>query len=95
MQFLTDIHILSIVTYVPLAGALAIVFLFPKTKAGPIKGFATAVAVLDFAASLPLWFAFDRGKDGYQFVERASWIAVARRRVPLRHRRDLAPRSCG
>ena len=36
--------------------------------------FATAVAVLDFAASLPLWFSFDRGQAGYQFVEHASWI---------------------
>jgi NADH-quinone oxidoreductase subunit M len=74
MQFLTDIHILSIVAYIPLAGALAIVFLFPKDKTGPIKVFAAAVAALDFAMSLPLWFAFDRARDGYQFVERASWI---------------------
>ena len=24
--------------------------------------------------SLPLWWAFDRTRDGYQFVEKASWI---------------------
>ena len=24
--------------------------------------------------SLPLWFWFDRGKDGFQFVEKRSWI---------------------
>ncbi len=24
--------------------------------------------------SLPLWWAFDRGRDGFQFVEKASWI---------------------
>ncbi len=24
--------------------------------------------------SLPLWWAFDRNADGYQFVEKASWI---------------------
>ena len=74
MQFLTDIHILSLVAYVPLAGALWIVFLVPREKTGAIKAIATGVAVLDFLVSLPLWFAFDRGHDGYQFVERASWI---------------------
>jgi NADH-quinone oxidoreductase subunit M len=74
MQFLTDIHILSLVAYVPLLGALWIVFLVPRDKTGAIKGIATAFVVLDFILSLPLWFAFDRGHDGYQFVERASWI---------------------
>jgi NADH-quinone oxidoreductase subunit M len=71
---LNHIPILSIVAYVPLLGALAIVFLFPKEKTGPIKAFATLVAAADFAVSLPLWWAFDRARDGYQFVEQASWI---------------------
>jgi NADH-quinone oxidoreductase subunit M len=68
------IPILSIVTYVPLLGALAIVFLIPKEKTGAIRTVATLVAVLDFAVSLPLWFLFDRGRDGYQFAELFSWI---------------------
>ncbi|HEY3203983.1 MAG TPA: NADH-quinone oxidoreductase subunit M [Thermoanaerobaculia bacterium] len=71
---LSHIPILSLVTYIPLIGALAIVFLFPKEKTGPIKAFATLVAAIDLAASIPLWIAFDRGADGYQFVEKASWI---------------------
>jgi NADH-quinone oxidoreductase subunit M len=71
---LNHIPILSIVAYLPLLGALAIVFLFPKEKTGPIKAFATLVAAADFAVSVPLWWAFDRGADGYQFVEKASWI---------------------
>ena len=66
--------ILSIVAYIPLVGALAIVFLIPKEKTRTIRAFATFVAALDFAVSLPLWFSFDRAKAGYQFVERASWI---------------------
>jgi len=68
------IPILSVVTYIPLLGALAIVFFFPKEKTGAIKTVATVVAVLDLLVSLPLWFLFDRGRDGYQFVEQASWI---------------------
>ena len=74
MSFLQQIPILSIVTYVPIAGALLIVFFFPKDKTGPIKYFATIVVGLDFVISLPLWFAFDRVQAGYQFQERVSWI---------------------
>jgi NADH-quinone oxidoreductase subunit M len=74
MPLLNQIPILSLVAYIPLAGALLLVFFFPKEKAGAIKYFATFVAALDFAASLPLWFAFERAKPGYQFVERVSWI---------------------
>src|SRR5215469_7709757 len=71
---LNHIPILSIVAYIPLVGALLIVFLFPKEKTTQIKYFATFVAALDFVASLPLWFAFERGRAGYQFVEQGSWI---------------------
>jgi NADH-quinone oxidoreductase subunit M len=71
---LASIPILSIVTYIPLAGALLIVFLVPKEKTGTIKALATAFAAIDFVVSLPLWWAFERGRDGFQFVEKASWI---------------------
>src|SRR6185369_856961 len=71
---LSSIPILSIVTYIPLVGALLIVFLVPKEKTGTIKVLATAFAAIDFVVSLPLWWAFERGRDGYQFVEKASWI---------------------
>src|SRR6202162_4348497 len=74
MNLLSQIPILSIITYLPLAGALALVFLFSKERPGPIKAFATFVAGLDFVISVPLWFVFQRGKPGYQFEERASWI---------------------
>jgi NADH-quinone oxidoreductase subunit M len=71
---LSSIPILSIVTYIPLVGALLIVFLVPKEKTGTIKALATAFAAVDFVVSLPLWWVFERGRDGYQFVEKASWI---------------------
>src|SRR5499427_14244 len=71
---LTGLPILSIITYIPLLGALAVVFLIPKEKTATIKAFATLVVAVDFVVSLPLWWAFDRTHDGYQFVEKASWI---------------------
>ena len=68
------IPILSIVTYIPLVAALAIVFLVPKEKSGAIKTVATLAVVAGFLASLPLWFSFERGHSGFQFVEVAPWI---------------------
>jgi NADH-quinone oxidoreductase subunit M len=68
------IPILSIVTYIPLVGALAIVFLLPKDSTRAIRILATTTTVVGFLASLPLWFLFQRGHPGYQFVEIASWI---------------------
>src|ERR1700687_3319714 len=71
---LQQIPILSIVAYVPLAGALLLILFFPKEQTGALKAFATIVVRLDLLRSSPLWFAFDRGRVGYQFVEHASWI---------------------
>src|SRR6266496_1617563 len=68
------IPILSIVTYLPLAGALSVVFFVPKEKTGAIRTISTAVVLVDFVVSLPLWFLFERGHEGYQFVEKVSWI---------------------
>ena len=51
---LANIPILSLTTYIPLLGALAIIFLIPKDKAGTIRAFATLTAVVDFAVSLVL-----------------------------------------
>src|SRR5438093_2545663 len=66
-------HILSLVTYLPLAGALAMLFL-PKERTGLIMKFATLVALADFVVSLTLWAGYDRSSAAFQFVERGSWI---------------------
>jgi NADH-quinone oxidoreductase subunit M len=69
-----QVHILSVVAYIPLLGALILIFAFPREKTGAIRAFATAIAGADFFVSLALWFGFDRAKDGFQFQEVASWI---------------------
>ena len=69
--------ILNWVTYIPLFGALVIVFFVGKEKHGAIRGIATGVAVLDFIVSLYLWFNFDPKATGsamWQFRETYSWI---------------------
>jgi NADH-quinone oxidoreductase subunit M len=67
-------HLLSIITYTPLAGAVLLLFPSFRGKDAAVKWFANAVALLGFIVSLPLWFWFDRTKDGFQFEEKASWI---------------------
>jgi NADH-quinone oxidoreductase subunit M len=66
-------HILTIVTFVPLAGALLLLCARRDRKEVFIYG-ATAIAGLDFLLSIPLWTRFDTTQEGFQFVERASWI---------------------
>jgi len=66
------IPILSLICYLPLAGALFIVF-FMK-NATSIRNFATLIAAVDFVVSIPLWFAFDRQGELFQFRESAAWI---------------------
>jgi NADH-quinone oxidoreductase subunit M len=69
--------ILNIVTYIPLIGALVIMFFVRKDSPGAIKGIATAVAVIDFVASLFLWTGFNpklAGQANFQFRETYEWI---------------------
>jgi len=65
--------ILNIITYLPLVGAIIIVFFFPKEKTKAIRNTATAVAVLDFFVSLILWIKWDPSKL-WQFRETYDWI---------------------
>ena len=73
-DWLHQIPILSIVCYVPLAGALAVILFYKKDDGERIRRFATWVALLDFLISLPLWWAYQRDGDLFQFRESAAWI---------------------
>ncbi|MGZ8829050.1 MAG: complex I subunit 4 family protein [Thermoanaerobaculia bacterium] len=69
--------ILNIVTYIPLVGALIILFFFRRESGRAIRMTATAVAFIDFLASLVLWFNFDPNASGdamWQFRETYNWI---------------------
>ena len=74
-DWVSSLPILSIICYIPLAGALAVIFFFKSSSARGIRRFATGVAMVDFLVSLPLWFAFERDGDLFQFRESASWIS--------------------
>src|SRR3989449_7341030 len=66
-------HLLSVVAYTPMVGALLLLFVNKESK-NFIRWFANIVAGLGFLVSLPLLTQFDVNADGFQFLERASWI---------------------
>jgi NADH-quinone oxidoreductase subunit M len=69
--------ILNIITFIPLIGALVILFFVNKQNTGTIRVVATATAVIDFLVSLWLWPNFDPKATGagmWQFRESYEWI---------------------
>jgi NADH-quinone oxidoreductase subunit M len=68
-------YLLSIITWLPLVGALIILFVFRKDNARAIKRFATAWFGLVFLVSLAL-LAYDRAASGMQFIEDCQWIPI-------------------
>ncbi len=73
MDQVLKIPLLSVVTFLPLAGALLLLFA-PREREDWIKGFALGVTLIDFILSLALFIYFDEGRVGMQFVEHIPWI---------------------
>jgi len=73
MDFYRD-NLLSIITYTPLVGALILLLPPFKKNDAAVRWVANGFGVLGFLVSLPLWFWFDRGAEGFQFMERHAWI---------------------
>ena len=68
-----DTHVLSVILFTPLAGALILLFI-GREKQSAIRWIANATAVLGFLVSVPLWFRYDPQGSTWQFVERMGWI---------------------
>jgi NADH-quinone oxidoreductase subunit M len=66
-------HLLSVVVFLPLLGAL-FVLLVPESRPDVAKWLAFGVSLLVFALSIPLWTRFDVGTATFQFTEAARWI---------------------
>lgn len=67
-------HLLSIVTFTPLVGALVLLLPPFRRNDDAVRWVANLFGVLGFLVSLPLWFSFDRTAPGFQFQERHEWI---------------------
>ncbi|MEA3335451.1 MAG: NADH-quinone oxidoreductase subunit M [Chloroflexota bacterium] len=70
MSNLTDLPILSILLLLPLLGG--IILLFMPGERG-MKGLALATTLLTFLISLLLFFGWQTGDPGFQFVESRPW----------------------
>src|SRR5438094_8184078 len=71
MDFL-EAHLLSLVIFAPLLGALVIAFL-PREEGGQQKGVALVASIATFVLSIPLATGFRAGVRGFSFEQRAQW----------------------
>ena len=72
MRFIND-NILSIVVFLPLAGAILLAFLPRRDR--DVRWFALGVSLITLLASLHLPWYFVRGQSGFQYEANSAWIA--------------------
>jgi len=65
--------ILSLVTFLPLLGALMVLML-PRENTRAIKQISVGTAVVTLGLGTIIWSAYDRAAGGLQFIELARWI---------------------
>jgi NADH-quinone oxidoreductase subunit M len=68
--------LLSLITWLPLVGAVIIMFLRGEAAvvAAQSRLVALVTSLVVFFLSLGLWFGFDPTQPGFQFVEQAAWL---------------------
>jgi len=79
---MTASHLLSVITFLPLAGALAVLVLdevlallsLSRLSENLWRWIALILTALTFVLSLGLWTGFDATRIGFQFVERVPWL---------------------
>ena len=65
-------HLLSLLIWLPILGAIAV--LFCGRNASAARWLALAIALVTFAISIPLWIHYLPLRPGMQFVEHLDWI---------------------
>ena len=68
-------NILSVTTFLPLAGAILIAFLNKDAK-GNARWIALWTTIITFLVSLLIWQNFDIKNPGFQFVEEYAWLGT-------------------
>jgi NADH-quinone oxidoreductase subunit M len=71
--------ILSVVTFLPLVGALLVLVIRGDDKAARRNVYYIAfwTTLVTFLVSLLIWTNFDKANPGFQFVEEAPWLGGA------------------
>jgi len=64
---------LSVIIFLPLLGAVG-VLLIKEERRSSIRAWALGITLANFVLSLPLYFLFDKGEAGYQFLESSPWF---------------------
>lgn len=72
----TDLPLLSLVIWVPIAGALLILLFNNDGQAPVARWLALIFAIATFLLTIPLYSGFDTSTYQMQFVEKSVWIAV-------------------
>jgi len=73
LGFLEDIHVLSLIVFLPALGAIVIA-LMRQSSLQSIKWVAFLFTLASFILSVALFGYFDRGLGGVQFIEKYEWI---------------------
>ena len=69
---MAGLPILSIVTFLPMVGALLILVMRGSDQSA--RNIALVFTTIDFLLTLVLWAKFDYGTAAFQFVESANWL---------------------
>jgi NADH-quinone oxidoreductase subunit M len=67
-----ETHLLSVITFLPLLGAV-LVALLPRGEGGQHKGVAFFFSLLTFLISILLWTGFRPGASRYAFEQKTDW----------------------
>ena len=70
---MSDLHVLDLVIFLPVLGALLIAFL-PKDQTSLIRYTALTVALVTFVVSLKIMFDFQTTSDDFQLGSSLEWI---------------------
>ena len=68
-------HYLTVLTFLPLVGALMLLF-FPRDEHGQIRTVAFITSLVGFGLSIPLLWAYQPTKGGLQLQESAAWAPL-------------------
>jgi NADH-quinone oxidoreductase subunit M len=72
---LQGLHLVSVVTFLPLVGALVVAFL-PASRPNLVRWTALGFALGAWVVSIALLAGFDHSASGFQEVDAASWIPL-------------------
>ena len=77
-------HLLSVILFTPLVGALLLMFI-PRGSLSAHRLVGNLFGVLGFVVSIPLVLRFPVGSDGYNFKENSDWIPYLGAHLSLIH----------